>query len=205
MDIGPDYTSGAGRGARPDILAAGARHVNDPHDHASVPRFCSSCGGPLAPRRIKEGEPERPVCARCGHVVYLDPKVAAGTVITDGRGRLALVRRAIEPGYGKWVFPGGYVDRGELPTVAAVREAREEACLDVRLDGLVNVYAYAGAAPIVIVYKASVVGGTLAAADESLEAAWFAPDDVPWPDLAFRSTRDALRDHRRGLLHPDLL
>lgn len=189
----------------PGPFAAGARHVNDPHDHASVPRFCSSCGGPLAPRRIKEGEPERPVCARCGHVVYLDPKVAVGTVITDGRGRFALVRRAIEPGYGKWVFPGGYVDRGELPVVAAVREAREEACLDVRLDGLINVYAYAGAAPIVIVYKASVVGGTLEAADESLEAAWFAPDDVPWPDLAFRSTRDALRDHRRGLLHPDLL
>ena len=188
-----------------DIESHYIRRVNDPHDHGTTLRFCPSCGGPLAPRTIKEGEPERPVCARCGHVVYLDPKVAVGTVITDGNGDIALVRRAIEPGYGKWVFPGGYVDRGEVPIVAAVREAREEASLDIRLDGLINIYAYAGAVPIVIVYKASVVGGTLDAADESLEAAWFAPDDVPWSKLAFRSTRDALRDHRRGLLHPDLI
>lgn len=182
--------------------------MNAPHDHAghsSLLRFCSSCGGPLATRRIKEGDPERPVCTRCGHVVYLDPKVAVGTVITDGSGGIALVRRAIEPGYGKWVFPGGYVDRGEEPTVAAVREAREEASLGIRLDGLINIYAYAGAVPIVLVYRASVVDGTLAAADESLEAAWFAPDAVPWAELAFRSTRDALRDHQRGLLHPTLI
>lgn len=179
--------------------------MNQPHVHGAAPRFCSSCGGPLAPRRVKEGEPERPVCARCGQVVYLDPKVAVGTVITDGAGRIALVRRSIEPGYGKWVFPGGYVDCGETPAAAAVREAREEASLDVRLDGLINLYAYAGAAPIVLVYKASVAGGALDAADESLEAAWFAPDGLPWSSLAFRSTRDALRDHRRGLLHPDLI
>ncbi len=188
-----------------DIESHYIRRVNHPHDHGSLLRFCSSCGGPLAPKLLKEGEPERPVCTRCGQVVYLDPKVAVGTVITNGKGDVALVRRAIEPGYGKWVFPGGYVDRGEVPVVAAVREAREEASLEIRLDGLINIYAYAGAIPIVIVYKASVVGGTLEAADESLEAAWFDPDAVPWDDLAFRSTRDALRDHRRGLLHPDLI
>ena len=188
-----------------DIGSHYIRLVNHTHDHASVHRFCSSCGGPLARKAIKEGEPERPVCTRCGQVVYLDPKVAVGTVITGENGRIALVRRAIEPGYGKWVFPGGYVDRGEEPTVAAVREAREEASLEIRLDGLINIYAYAGAVPIVIVYKASVAGGALDAADESLEAAWFDPDDVPWAELAFRSTRDALRDHRRGLLHPDLI
>ena len=188
-----------------DIDSHYIRPVNHPHVHDPALRFCSSCGSPLAPKLVKEGEPERPVCTRCGHVVYLDPKVAVGTVITDADGRIALVRRSIEPGYGKWVFPGGYVDRGEVPVVAAVREAREEACLDIRLDGLINIYAYAGAVPIVIVYKASVVGGALDAADESLEAAWFALDHVPWSDLAFRSTRDALHDHRRGLLHPDLI
>ena len=91
-----------------------------------------------------------------------------------------------------------------LPSPPFARRARRP-CLDIRLDGLINIYAYAGAVPIVIVYKASVVGGTLDAADESLEAAWFAPDTVPWDDLAFRSTRDALRDHRRGRLYPDLI
>lgn len=181
------------------------RGVHHPPHHGAALRFCSSCGGPLAPKTVKPGEPERPVCTRCGQIVYLDPKVAVGTVITGANGDIALVRRAIEPGYGKWVFPGGYVDRGETPTGAAIREAREEACLEVRLDGLINIYAYPGAVPIVIVYRASVAGGALAAADESLDAAWFAADDLPWAELAFRSTRDALRDHRRGMIHPALV
>ena len=56
-----------------------------------------------------------------------------------------LVRRAIEPGYGKWVFPGGYVDRGEGGHAAAIREAREESGLDVRLDRLINIYSYPAA------------------------------------------------------------
>jgi len=138
-------------------------------------------------------------------VIYLDPKVAVGTVITNQKSQFALVKRAIEPGYGKWVFPGGYVDRGEEPVVAAVREAREEANLEIRLDGLVNIYAYRGVVPIIIVYAATVTGGELRAEDESLDAAWFEPVDIPWKDLAFRSTNDALRDYQRGLLHPTLL
>ena len=81
-----------------------------------------------------------------------------------------LVRRAIEPGYGMWVFPGGYVDRGEDVTAAATREAREECGLDVRLDGLVNIYSYAGRAPIIVVYAATALGGELCGDDECLEA-----------------------------------
>ena len=70
-----------------------------------------------------------------------------------------LVKRAIEPGYGKWVFPGGYVDRGEEITLAALREAREEAGLDVRLDHLINIYSYAGRAPVIVVYAATMISG----------------------------------------------
>ena len=82
-------------------------------------RFCPSCGGSLATRSLKSGDPDRLVCERCGFVFYLDPKVAVGTIIADAEGRIVLVKRAIEPGYGKWVFPGGYVDRGELVLMAA--------------------------------------------------------------------------------------
>lgn len=162
------------------------------------------CAAPLERRLLKNGEPERPVCTACGHVIYLDPKVAVGTIIADESGRIAMVRRAIEPGFGLWVFPGGYVDRGETPQAAAVREAREECGLDVRLDALVNVYAYTGRVPIIIVYAATRRGGTLCVDEECSEAGFFTPDDIPWQKLAFQSTHEALRDYLDGVRHPKL-
>ncbi len=113
-----------------------------------------------------------------------------------------LVRRAIEPGYGLWVFPGGYVDRGETLPSAALREAKEESGLDVQLDGLVNIYSYPGRAPVIIVYAATAVRGDLVVDEENLEASLFDPADLPWDELAFRSTHEALRDYLDGVLHP---
>lgn len=159
--------------------------------------FCPTCAGPLEARLLKKGDPERLVCTQCGRVLYLDPKVAVGTIIRADD-RLVLVRRAIEPGYGLWVFPGGYVDRGEEVRAAAIREAREEAGLDVRLDGLLNIYSYAPRSLIVIVYAATAVGGELCADEECLEAGLFDPGDIPWDELAFHSTRQALRDFLDG-------
>src|SRR6202035_4455759 len=131
--------------------------------------FCPRCGGELERRLLKATEPARLVCLRCSFVFYLDPKIAVGTIIRASEGRLVLVRRAIDPGYGLWVFPGGYVDRGEPLTSAAIREAREECGLDVRLDHLVNVYSYPGRAPVIIVYAATAIGGALCVDDEGLE------------------------------------
>lgn len=165
-------------------------------------RFCPSCAGPLEPRVLKAGEPARLVCAHCGFVFYLDPKVAVGTIIAAGDGRLVLVKRAIHPGYGLWVFPGGYVDRGEEITAAAIREAREESGLEVRLDGLVSIYSYPRRPLIVIVYAATAIGGELCGDDECLEAKMFARDEIPWDQLAFKSTNEALRDYLRGRLQP---
>src|SRR5256885_16631705 len=121
-------------------------------DDAQPFRFGPRCGAALECRLLKSTEPERLVCTggACGFVFYLDPKIAVGTIITTESGRLVLVRRAIEPGYGKWVFPGGYVDRGEPLTAAAIREAREECGLAGRLDALVNIYSYAGRRPVIV-------------------------------------------------------
>ena len=157
-------------------------------------RFCERCGGPLEPRLLKATEPERLVCARCGFVHYIDPKVAVGTIISEEQGRIVLVKRAIEPGYGKWVFPGGFIDRGETVEAAAVREAREECGLDIRLERLVNVYSYPGVAVIIIAYAATAIGGCLGCDDEGLEAQLFEPERIPWDELAFRSTKQALEE-----------
>jgi ADP-ribose pyrophosphatase YjhB (NUDIX family) len=157
-------------------------------------RFCPMCGAGLGQRLLKTGEPERLVCDGCEFVFYLDPKVAAGALVTV-EGRLILLRRAIEPRYGMWVFPGGYVDRGEHPEQAAVREAREEAGIEVAVRGLQGVYHEPPGSPVVlIVYQAELISGTPAAADESLELGLFSPNEIPWADLAFPTTRAALKD-----------
>jgi ADP-ribose pyrophosphatase YjhB (NUDIX family) len=172
------------------------------HDESHAYRFCPVCGGALERRLLKSTEPARLVCGGCGFIFYLDPKIAVGTIIRSNSGRIVLVRRAIDPGYGKWVFPGGYVDRGEPLPLAAIREAREECGLDVRLDGLVNIYSYAGRAPVIVVYAATALGGTLSSDDECLEADEFESAAIPWNELAFPSTTEGLRDYLAGLLHP---
>src|ERR1700733_7746596 len=187
MDIAPNYT---------------VMQMLHPHDDSHAYQFCPCCGGSLERRLLKATEPERPVCTRCGFVFYLDPKIAVGTIIQAQSGRLVLVRRAIEPGYGKWVFPGGYVDRGEPLTSAAIREAREECGLEVSLDGLVNIYSYLGRAPVIVVYAATAIAGVLSGDDEVLETAAFESAAIPWAALAFRSTQEGLRDYLAGLLHP---
>ena len=174
----------------------------NPLDDSPPFRFCPRCGAALESRLLKPSEPHRLVCTACGFVFYLDPKIAVGTIIRVASGGIVLVRRAIEPGYGKWVFPGGYVDRGEPLMTAAIREAREECGLEVRLDGLVNIYSYVGHTPVIVVYAATAVSGVLAADDECLETAEFVSESIPWDHLAFQSTRDGLRDYLAGLLHP---
>ena len=134
-----------------------------PHAMAETFRFCPNCGGPLASRSLKSGDPDRLVCDRCGFVFYLDPKVAVGTIIDDGD----RADRAGEAGHRARLRQVGVPGRLRRSRRAAcgrrpLREAREECGLDVRLDGLVDLYSYAGRTPIIIVYAAALVGGDAA-------------------------------------------
>ncbi|HEX7629425.1 MAG TPA: NUDIX hydrolase [Candidatus Methylomirabilis sp.] len=159
-----------------------------------VYRFCPCCGAPLDSRIIKTGEPPRLVCRSCGFVFFLDPKVATGVVFSYGNGIL-LVQRAIEPSYGKWVFPGGYVDRGEPLEAAALREVREESGLCVQLTRLLGAYSQPGISVILVAYAGEVTGGSLQIDDESLAVHAFPPTEIPWDQLAFPSTVAVLRDY----------
>jgi ADP-ribose pyrophosphatase YjhB (NUDIX family) len=172
------------------MTSAHHHHTHEPIEY----RFCPRCGGDLEKRIVKPTEPKRLVCLNCSFIFYQDPKVVAGTIFTLD-GRIVLLKRGVEPATGKWVFPGGYVDRGESVHEAAIRETKEESQMDVKLGPLLNVYSYPRSPNIIVVYAAQVVGGKLAAGDESVEARVFAPAEIPWNDLAFDSTKDALKDY----------
>ena len=169
------------------------------HAHDPGYRFCPRCGHSLVKRQLKTSEPERLCCDGCDFVFYLDPKLAAGVVVTLNE-RILLLRRSIEPAYGKWVFPGGFVDRGEHPEEAAIRESLEEAGIQVQLDGMLGIYNHPPGSPVVlVVYHGQVVGGEPTALDESLEVALFHPREIPWSELAFSTTRLALGAFARSL------
>jgi ADP-ribose pyrophosphatase YjhB (NUDIX family) len=157
-------------------------------------RYCPRCGGPLSLRVIKPPEPQRLFCESCRFVLYLDPKVAAG-VIVEVDGGIVLLKRGIPPEYGKWVIPGGFVDLGETVPAAAARECLEEVGLKVRVAEPVGVYSYQVSPVIVVIYRAEYVSGTVAPGDEALEATVFPPSAIPWKDLAFQSTKDALKEY----------
>jgi ADP-ribose pyrophosphatase YjhB (NUDIX family) len=171
-------------------------HAHHAHGHVEF-RFCPRCGGNLEKRVLKATEPARLVCASCSFIFYQDPKVVAGTIFTVDGG-IVLLKRGVEPALGKWVFPGGYVDRGESVRDAAVRETKEESQVDVKLGPLLNVYSYPRSPNVIVVYTAEIIGGVLAAGDESLEARSFSLNDIPWDEIAFDSTRDALKDYIRS-------
>jgi ADP-ribose pyrophosphatase YjhB (NUDIX family) len=147
-------------------------------------------------RLLKAGEPERLVCGACAFVFYVDPKLAVLALI-PWQGGLVMVRRAIEPGYGMWVVPGGFVDLGETLEEAVVREAQEEANLRVRVIRLLNAYSYHTSRTVILAYITEALGGELAPGDEELEARVFRPEEIPWELIPFRSTRDALKDYLR--------
>jgi 8-oxo-dGTP diphosphatase len=176
--------------------------MHDRHNHQILQhpedsgwaRYCPRCGCGLEERYIEAEQHLRKICSGCGFIFYLNPKVVAGAVPRQDD-RIWLVRRNIEPSSGSWTFPGGYVDLGERVPDAAIRETHEETRLDIRLDGLLNVYSYAKAGIVLVVYRATVIGGVAGVTPESQEVRAFLLDDIPWTHLAFPSTREALADY----------
>lgn len=163
-------------------------------DDSSRYKFCLMCGAPFERKIIKEGDPARLVCTKCDYTYFVDPKIAAVAVF-QSNGGIVMARRGIEPALGKWVCPGGFVERGESPSQTCVRETQEEAGVEIEVTDLVNVYSYPESIVIVVVYAARLLNGIPAAGDETLEVGIFPPDKIPWPDLAFPSTRDSLKDY----------
>ena len=160
-------------------------------------RFCPACGSSLELQRLRPDEPARLICSKCSGVVYLDPKVVTCVILEIGD-RILLMRRKRTGDSDKWLLPGGYVDEGEPVEQAAIREIREEVSLDITLDGLVGVFSYAGWPPVIIVYSARLDKAEPEAGEETEDLDLFTRDEIPWNNLAFPSTRDALLAYVQG-------
>jgi ADP-ribose pyrophosphatase YjhB (NUDIX family) len=150
-------------------------------------RFCPRCGQAVD-HQLKFGK-TRPVCPACGYIHFANPKVAVVTLIErliERDRQVLLVKRGVDPERGKWALPGGFVDLGEDPMLAAARETTEETGLAVEITRLLDV-TFPPNGVIVISYAAAVIGGTLCAADDVEDVRWYNPADLP--ELAFESTR----------------
>ncbi len=158
--------------------------------------FCPRCGSGLEIRLLKDGDPERLVCGGCGFVFYLGPKLVAGAIF-ELDGGVVLIQRDIEPGYGKWTFPGGFVERGERAEAAARREVLEESGLETEVADIIGLYTYEGEVPAIAVFAARVVGGEPTPLDETMDVKSFPRDGLPWAAMAFPSTEQALKDYLR--------
>jgi 8-oxo-dGTP diphosphatase len=156
----------------------------DNHRHY---RYCPHCATPLD--SALEGLRQRPTCPSCGFIQYLNPPLAA-TILLPRGDRVLMGRRTIEPRRGYWTLPGGYVELGESAEEAAVREAKEEVGVDVRVERLLGLHSGAPSAVAVALFVGSIVRGEPEPLHEVDRVGFFPVEDLP--PLAFWSTHWAL-------------
>jgi len=164
-------------------------------------KFCASCGGLLA-RRVPPGDSlPRFVCDGCGDIHYQNPKLVVGTV-PEWEGRLLLCRRAIEPRYGYWTLPAGFMENDETAGEAAARETLEEAGARMALGAPFSLISVPRVNQVHLFYRGRLLDLEFKPGAESLEVALFEEARVPWKEIAFRTVGLTLRhwfaDRARG-------
>ncbi len=168
--------------------------------------YCSACGHPTQ-RRIPEGDSrQRDVCsdATCALVHYENPKIVAGT-LPVWQGQILLCKRAIEPRLGYWTLPAGFMEMNETCEQGAVRETWEEAAAKVHVRSLLSVLDVPHASQVHLFYLADLIDGQFAAGTESLEVKLFAPPDIPWDQIAFKTVSKTLRHYLSNTEQPNQL
>jgi 8-oxo-dGTP diphosphatase len=170
---------------------------------AATLNFCSQCGSPLTFGPLPGEERDRLACERCGYIAYVNPRLVVTTLPVTDAGELVLLRRGIEPGYGLWAQPGGFLEVDETAHEGAIRETLEETGLLVEPGFIVGLYSRPQAAIVVIAFEARIVGGAMQTTPEAIELQAFAPGAIPWDGIAFNTSTWAIRDWVRRV-RPDL-
>jgi len=166
-------------------------------------RFCSRCGTQLDFGPLAGEDRQRLTCPNCRFVFYVNPRLVVTTLPITERGEVVLIRRGIEPGYGLWAQPGGFLEIDETVVEGAIRETREETGYEVEPVSIVGLYSRVAAAIVTVIYEARIIGGVPMTSHETLETRPFAPEEIPWDKLAFETSIKGLRDWL-ARVRPDL-
>ena len=159
--------------------------------------FCSVCGAKVSSKVPQGDSLPRQVCESCQTIHYRNPKLVVGSMpIWDGK--VLLCRRAIEPGYGKWTLPAGFMENGESVAAAAIRETHEEACARVVLGEVSTMISLPHISQVHVIYHAALLDLDFAAGEETLELRLFSENEIPWNEIAFRTVRLTLEHYFAG-------
>ena len=165
-------------------------------------KFCNSCGAAIG-YRIPEGDSlPRAVCDACGTIQYENPKIVVGCLPTFGE-RILICKRAIEPRYGLWTLPAGFMENHESASQGAARKALEEANARVEIEDLYTVYSIPHISQVYMMFRARLIDPDVSPGIESLEVKLVTEEEIPWDQLAFamvkRTLTHFLEDRKRGV------
>lgn len=158
-------------------------------------KFCSECASPVSLAVPAGDNRPRHVCAACGAIHYQNPKMVLGSIPVweaDGEPKVLLCTRAIEPRYGYWTLPAGFMENGETTAEAALRETREEAGANVRLGKMFSLLNVVRVQQVHMFYLATLLDLDFAPGEESLDVRLFSEAEIPWDALAFPTVRTTL-------------
>jgi ADP-ribose pyrophosphatase YjhB (NUDIX family) len=165
-------------------------------------KFCSNCAAPIA-RRVPPGDSlPRWLCDACGSIHYQNPRLVVGT-LPEWEGKLLLCRRAIEPRYGYWTLPAGFMENDETTAEAALRETLEEAGARAELGAPFSMISVPRVNQVHLFYRARLLDLAFKPGTESLEVALYEEAQIPWQEIAFRTVGATLKhwfsDRARGV------
>ena len=165
-------------------------------------KHCRNCGAAVVYRVPDDGDTrERAVCPACDTIHYENPLNVVGTVPYWGD-HVLLCKRNIEPRWGKWTLPAGFMELGESAEEGAARETVEEAGAHFEMEDLLSVLSVPRVGQVHLFYRARLLSDRFDPGHETIEARLFAESDIPWDEIAFRTVRETLlayfADRRAG-------